>query len=209
MVRRIVENEDSLHVNKNVQDVMDDIASALKSEGITVKDVNYGNKTIYVQSYSEVEHACYVLKRDWMFARQLGIRVSHNIGVPTLDTVDPIDAMITEAYNGTLPKIKTISKDVGSVYDYVIRDLLKMSYISKSYDETYWAATNNSKQVIIAVSPEDSEPSFYIFTNIDKDVQDDLITVLSSNGANSMWDSFCDDYNAKKLSFWDYIDTAQ
>lgn len=209
MVKRIVENDDSLEVNTIVKEVMDDIVSALKKDKITVDDVNYGNKTIYVHSYAECKDACRILKQDWQEARQLGIRVSHNIGVPTLDTVDPIDAMITEAYNGTLPKIKTISKDVGSVYDYVIRDLLKMSYISKSYDETYWAATNNSKQVIIAISPEDGEPSFYIFTNIDKDVQDDLITVLSSNGANSMWDSFCDDYNAKKLSFWDYVNTAQ
>lgn len=201
--------------NTEISNIMDEVVKTFKDNDIEIDYVNPDNKTIYVLSDESLDDANYILRTVYPDARKLGVRVAKNFKqTKTIDVIDPIKSeineSINEAYAAGFPIVNTISKNVDSVYEYVIRDLIGMEELVDFYTDKWYVGTNNNGQFIVAniYRDADSQPDFYIFNNLKQDEIDDIVTILK-DGDEFLWDGVLNDYNLYGTSFWEYIQECQ
>lgn len=127
---------------------------------------------------------------------------------PIENTTDE-SCKLVEDGTADIPTINRIPKDVDVVYEYVIRDLLKMKLVGSTYDASYYVGKLNSNQVVLAIVPRSQNPLFYIFSNLPDEELDYLVTMLATDGADYMWDSFVYDNAGTDVSFWEFIQEWQ
>lgn len=200
--------------NEVVRQKMDELVDFLKEDGVGIDSVNYNNKTIYVKTDKDLDEASWQVKHFWRDATQLGIQIAKRLNIPGLNRILPSPAMMDESQTlnekgSTIPNIKRIPKDVDVVYEYVIRDLFKMKKVGSDSNTSYYVGKLNSNQFVAVVVPRSQKPTFYVFSNLTNDELDDMITLLSTTGADYMWDSFVDDYAGFPASFWEFVQEWQ
>lgn len=214
MITRINENV-AENGNEVVKKKMDELVAFLKEDGVGIDVVNYNNKTIYVKTDKDLDEASWQVKHYWRDATQLGIQIAKRLNIPGLNRILPSPAMMDEGRtlnergSNNIPNIKRIPKDVDVVYEYVIRDLFKMKKVGSDNNTSYYVGKLNSNQVVAVVVPRSQKPTFYVFSNLTSDELDDMITLLSTTGADYMWDRFVDDYAGFPASFWEFVQEWQ
>ena len=223
-----------LHINEEyptspnsiVNDKIAEFVKYLETNGIKVADVSYSNKAIYINKLIDAKKALHCLKTDFYPTRQLGVMIYCPYIMGNIEKILPVEACmvenkqkgknnmirriknrtVTEALTGSVPVIRNPRQgiNVDTKTELILDLLLGMRCIySKGSDATSIGYLKNNEFIVAFVDPNKDSATFLKFENLTDDDTDDIITVLSEGA--SIYDTFLEDYNPTKYSFWEFM----